>query len=76
MRVYSSLLGALAPDYRPEPPCPKREYAIHRISVVHGMPEAEARRFLDHSHAEAIEIAEVLANTCDPYRFVVWRRYH
>jgi hypothetical protein len=70
------ILAALHPDYEPEPPCPRREYALHRISALRGMSLEAAGAWLDHADAQAIEIAEVLAETCDPYRFVVWRRYH
>jgi hypothetical protein len=76
MRVFASLLEKLDPDYRPEPPCPKREYALHRLSWAQGVSLETARDWLDHSDAQAIERAEVLAVTSDPYRFVVWRRYH
>jgi hypothetical protein len=58
------------------PRCANRQHAIKRISVVHGMTIAQAWQWLDHDDARALEIAEVLAVTCDPYRFVVWRRYH
>ena len=70
------ILAALHADYEPEPPCPRRTYAVERIAAVRGMSFDAAGAWLDRGDAEAIETAEVLANTCDPYRFVVWRRYH
>jgi hypothetical protein len=74
--IYGNLLDALAPDYEPEPPCPRREYALQRLSWAQGVSLETARDWLDNSDAQAIAIAETLAETCDPRRFVVWRRYH
>jgi hypothetical protein len=70
------ILAALHPDYEPEPPCPKREYALHRISAVRGMSPEDAAAWLDRADQQAIEVAEVLSVTCDPQRFLVWGRYH
>jgi hypothetical protein len=70
------ILAALHPDYEPDPPCPKREYALRRISAVRGMSLEAAATWLDHTDAVAIQNAEVLSETCDPYRFVIWQRYH
>jgi hypothetical protein len=76
MRICSNLLEALDPNYRPEPPCPKREYALHRLSAVRGMSLEAAEAWLAHADAQAIAVAEALSETCDPYRFVIWRKYH
>jgi hypothetical protein len=70
------ILAALHPDYEPEPPCPKREFALERLSAIRRMPIEAAREWLDRRDAEAIAVAEALSETCDPYRFVVWGRYH
>jgi hypothetical protein len=76
MRVFGSLLEKLDPHYRPEPPCPRREYALQRLSWAQGVPLEVAREWLDRKDAEAIEVADALAVTSNPYRFVVWQKYH
>jgi hypothetical protein len=70
------ILAALHPDYELEPPCPRRTRAIERIAAVRGLSFEAAGEWLDRTDAQAIEIAEVLAVTCDPQRFLVWGRYH
>jgi hypothetical protein len=76
MRAFNLL--ELLPDYLREevtPPCPRRRYAINRISAVRGVTIAQAWEWLDCQDARAVDIAEALAAT-DPLGAYAKRNYH